>query len=154
MNRDVMNGERAIARDDHDAVKNGFVVQGDGIGSHNWFSPRNVLAKRGRYVVLESADTIERQSATHGQTKIDEGLLADGTSAHLLHTDHAWHACGNGRDLFRGTGWRDIGKGIDRASPQAPTRHADQNRHDERRHRVRPRQSEMDPKETDQNCEG
>src|SRR5262245_1459649 len=96
MNRHVMNGERAVACDDHDTVKNGFVVQGDGIGGDNRFGPRNVFAKRGRYVFLESADTIERQSATHGQAKIDEGLLADGTCAHLLHTDHAWHACGNG----------------------------------------------------------
>src|SRR5262249_15677347 len=113
----------------------------------------NVFAKRSRYFVLESADTLERQGTADGEAKINEGLFADSTCAHLLHTDPTRHACGKGRDLFRGTGGRNIGQGINRPPPQAPTRHADQTCYDKRRYRVLPRQSEMNAKETDQNRE-
>src|SRR5262245_17996821 len=115
MHRHMMHRECAVASDDHDAINNRLIIEGDRMRGNDWLRARNLLAECGRNFVLECTDTIKRQCTANRHAEIDEGLLADGTCAHLLNPDYARHMRGNGGDFFRGAAWRDIGECVDGA---------------------------------------
>ena len=63
VHRHVMHGERAVARDHHDAVEHRFVVERDRIGGDDRLGARHLLADRGGDGVLDRAHAVERQGA-------------------------------------------------------------------------------------------
>ena len=74
VHRHMMHGERAIARDHHDAIEHGLVVERDRIGGDDRLGARHLLAERGRDRVLDRAHAIERQCAADRHRQIDESL--------------------------------------------------------------------------------
>ena len=138
----MMDGKRAVARDDHDAIDHGLVVERHRIGGDGRLGAGQMLANGGGDLLLERADAIERHRAADGDGEIDECLFADGAGAHLLDRDHARYLRGGGGDLLGGACRRHVGKGVDGAPAEPPAGKADQDRHRQRGNRIRPPQSE------------
>ena len=84
VHRDMMHGERAIARDHHDAIEHCLVVERDRIGGDHRLGAWHLPAERVPDRVLDCTHAIERQRATDCHRQIDESLLADCARAHLF----------------------------------------------------------------------
>src|SRR5512143_2432123 len=104
MDRDMVHRESPIARNNHDTIKNGFIVECDRIGGNHRLSARHLLTERISDRVLDRAYAIEWQSAAYGDREVDKGLLADRARAYLSDAHHARHARDNSGYLFCRTG--------------------------------------------------
>ena len=124
MHRDVVHGERAIARDHHDAFQHGFVAQRTRLGDDvdfrlGQFGARSPVGDRR----LDRGDTVERQRAAHRDHEIDEQRRPDRARAHALDRDHAGDPCRRSREMrAAGAFGRGVGESFDGAASEPPAR--------------------------------
>ena len=115
MDRDMVHRERTIARNHHDTIEYGLVIERDRVGGNHRLGARYLFADRSGDVIFECAHPIEWQRTADRYAEVDERLLANSTRAHLCDPDHSRYARRNSGDFFRCSGRCSVGKGIDRA---------------------------------------
>ena len=101
---DVMHRERLVARDHHDALLHGLVVERARRRSSTLTSARGISARiASATVVLERLDAVERQRAADRHDDLDEQLVADRPHAHAVDRDHAADPRGDARGCVSAT---------------------------------------------------
>ena len=69
VDRHMMDGERAVARNHHHAIEHALVVERDRIGGDGRLRARHLSADRAAICILERAHAVERQGAADGDRR-------------------------------------------------------------------------------------
>ncbi len=125
-----MNGEAAVARDHHDALAHGFVVERARLGGDRHFGLRQFGADGARQPLLDGGDAVERQRAADADAEIDEQHRAGRPRAHALDGNDAGHLARDRGDALADAGRRGVGQRIDGAPAEPPAGDADEDRDD------------------------
>ncbi len=150
LHRDVMDGEPAVARDHHDALAHGLVVQRARLGGDGNFRLGDAGLNCPRQPVLDGGNAIERKRAADRDTDIDKQHRARRPGAHPLDSDNPRDTPRDRRHLLADAFRRRVRQTIQGATSQAPGCDANEDRHDNGCRRVGPRIPERDTTQPDQ----
>ena len=138
LNGDVMDGKAEIARDHHDALAHGLVVERARLRGDGDLGVRHVGAYFARQPILDCRDTIERQRSADGDAHLDEQHRARGPCPHPFDRDNAWHLARDCRNAFADAFRCGIGEGADGAAAEPKGGDGDENRDDDCRRGIGP----------------
>src|SRR6185312_2958260 len=98
----MMDRERAVARNNHDAVEYGFIAERDRFGRYDRFSPWHLLADFRGDVILERADPVQGERTAYRHTQVDVNPCAHRARAHLLDANYPRHSRCDGCNFLCG----------------------------------------------------
>ena len=136
LHRDVVDGQSAIAGNEHHPLAHGLVAECVRFGGDRGFGCGKRGADRLRKPILDSRHPIERQGAADTDSEFDKERRAGWPRADPFDIDDARNSSRNRRHLVADARRRSVGQGIDGAAAEAPAGNANEHGDDQSSRRV------------------